>query len=141
MWEVLNTVGPDDTGAEVYAAFLIDKWRKRDRAFLISAIAESNLHLGAKLVLGMLVHEKLKRLPHRPTSENTELLNMQRALSVIDIERGGKQRKAAVSHTAERFNCKNRIIEKALAEHEEGLKATKPEHLDWIRSLALKSKT
>jgi hypothetical protein len=60
---------------------------------------------------------------------------------VLDKERSGCQRKAAVSETAGELKCGIRTVEKALAEYEDVIAVADPEHLEWLRSLAIKSAT
>jgi len=137
MADVLLALGSDNAD-NVYAAFLADSWRARDYGFLVSAVKDSNLHIGAKAVLCQLIHGNLKRISNRPVSAETELKDMQRALLVLDKEGGGCLRKVAVSDAAAELKCGKRTIEKALSEWEAGLKTATPEQLQWLRGIATK---
>jgi hypothetical protein len=133
MAEVLLSLFTDD-GADVYADFLRDRAHDHDHGFLLSAVRGSNLHPAVKAVLSELIQGKLTRPAYRPVSAETELINMQRAILVLDKEAGGDRRKAAISKTAAELRCGIRTVEKALAEHEEVLKGASSKDLALIRA-------
>ena len=118
-----------------YAAFLRQQSLEGDHSFLLAAIKRSNLRPSVGKVLEDLITGKLRRVNHRPRSDDTLIKNLQRALRVLDIEAAGcTKRDAAIEEAKEDLQCSYSVVEKAVRKYEPVIKVANPEFLDCIRS-------
>src|SRR5690242_16427502 len=83
MWEVLN----DPLNDELYEAFLRGRSQIGDHGFLLTAVRRCNLRPSERKVIEELISGKLRRLKHRPPSNQIHFRNVFRALRVLDIEK------------------------------------------------------
>jgi hypothetical protein len=136
LWTWFEAMGKGPTQAEqAEEAFLREEWNLGKSDWLRSAVERSNLSPAVKRVIGDLVDGTLKRKPHKPRDEDTDLRNMARALKVLDLERERYPiRESALHQATIELGCKKRTLEKALEEYEVLLLSANPDFLDRLRS-------
>ena len=118
-----------------YAEFLRKQSLAGDHSFLLSAISRSNLRASIREVVEELITGKLRRPKHRPTSDDTVMKNVHRALRVLDIEAAGcNKRDAAIAEAESQLCCSYSAVEKALRKYEGILKGADAKFLDNVRA-------
>jgi len=132
---------------EGYEAFLRKRSLAKDHSFLLASISRSNLNPAVRKLLEELIkYGKIRRPKHgRPRRSlfETQLIGLQRALCVLDLEAEGwkgktyganEKRKSAVGEASKQLGLSYSTIEKAVLKYGPKIKSLNPEFLKELRA-------